>query len=454
MLKLDRKNVEDIMNLTALQQGMLYYYLKNPESEQYFEKCFITLKGNLDLKVFKETWTYIQKNNELLRTVYRWNKLSTPVQVVLRSKKLEIKQFDLSMYENYNVELSNIKNTIRNQKIDIRINPMEVSIIKVKDDEYILGLVYHHILFDGWSNGIVLREFFDIYNKLLLGKNIDLSKKKSYKEFIKYERNIINKKNLNYWRNKYSNLKINALINTDFIKNNNIKSANRYIKVLESKLVDKLNRFCRKYQLTLSTLIYCAWGIVVSKNTGNENVCFGITVSGRTDEIDDIENIVGLFINTLPLRINFNTNNKVIDILNIISDELRDKDRNELVPFVEIDRLMKGNTDVEIFNSILNIQNYPINLKEDVSGNLVIKDFYMDEATNYDISICLRVMTKMELYVAYNNELFLETTIESIFELFLSIIEEICDDCNKCVLDLGVNNDNIFDLMNDFNGAF
>ena len=82
LTKLDRENIEDILALTPMQEGMLFHYLKDPESDAYFEQVSLEISGDIHKETFEQAWDFVIEANEMLRTVFRWDKVKNPVQVV------------------------------------------------------------------------------------------------------------------------------------------------------------------------------------------------------------------------------------------------------------------------------------------------------------------------------------------------------------------------------------
>ncbi len=188
MQKLNKLNIQDILGLTPMQEGMLFHYLSNSESKQYLEQLCLTLCGEIDETIIKEAWNYVVQNNEMLRTIFKWDKLDKPLQIILKQYEIPYVQYYLSNinFTDRDIQIMDIKNSELNSKIDISENPLRMSIIKLDSSKYELIITYHHILYDGWSNGVVVKEFVQACNSLCAHKPLNIIKKNSFKEFIKY----------------------------------------------------------------------------------------------------------------------------------------------------------------------------------------------------------------------------------------------------------------------------
>ncbi|NIM15662.1 MAG: hypothetical protein GTO45_27045 [Candidatus Aminicenantes bacterium] len=94
--KTGKENIEDILALTPMQEGMLFYYLEDPQGESYFEQLTLEFSGEIEVEVFEKAWNFVIETNEMLRTVFRWEKLGSSIQIILKKHQLQLRYFDLS----------------------------------------------------------------------------------------------------------------------------------------------------------------------------------------------------------------------------------------------------------------------------------------------------------------------------------------------------------------------
>ncbi|MGD2092759.1 MAG: condensation domain-containing protein, partial [Candidatus Aminicenantes bacterium] len=168
MIKLDKKNIENILALTPTQEGMLFHYLEDPAGPCYHEQLCLKLSGQIDIACFEQAWNTVVKTNEMLRTVFRWEKLEKPAQIILRERACDLCFYDLSAKINSQQEavLEEVKANDARNTFDLRQVPFRVILCKIAENKYRLIISNHHILYDGWSTGIILREFFEVYQAL------------------------------------------------------------------------------------------------------------------------------------------------------------------------------------------------------------------------------------------------------------------------------------------------
>ncbi|HLP45983.1 MAG TPA: condensation domain-containing protein, partial [Candidatus Kapabacteria bacterium] len=164
-----KKNITDILALTPMQEGMLFHYLKSPDSSRYVEQLALQIRGEIDLKVITEAWNVVIESNEMLRASFRWEKVKSPVQVILREHCLKPVYHDLTASPAGEREklAAEIKIAERKKKFDLRKPPFRITICRMDQNKAEMIITNHHILYDGWSNGILLKEFFSVYNDRL-----------------------------------------------------------------------------------------------------------------------------------------------------------------------------------------------------------------------------------------------------------------------------------------------
>ena len=148
--KMDNKNIEDILSLTPMQEGLLFHFLKDPQSEKYFEQLSLKISGELKIELFEKAWNFVIETNEMLRTVFRWEKVENPIQIVLKEYKLQPEYYGFSdrNFSHKKKWIEEIKTRDREKKFDLKEVPFRVTLCKVKEgeDEYLMIISNHHIL--------------------------------------------------------------------------------------------------------------------------------------------------------------------------------------------------------------------------------------------------------------------------------------------------------------------
>jgi amino acid adenylation domain-containing protein len=423
--KLDKTNIEDIVDLTSLQEGILFHYLKDVSKNLYFVQLSLEIQGAVKFDYFQKAWNKVVVANEMLRTVYRWEKLNKPVQIILKEKIFDIRYYDLSKEENkLESEYQKIKHKDYEENFDLREVPFRLTLCKFKTDKYILLISNHHIIYDGWSNGIILKEFLHYYHEQVNGNKLQIRKKTSFSEYVKLNKKLTNE-GKTFWKDYLNAYEVNSVFSS---KRNSLlsdKTNECYKQIISEKKVQLLKRYCELHRLTVADILYNAWGILLSKYSGKEDVLFGTTVSGRNMKLEGIEEIVGLFINTIPLRISLPSVKPLREIIKTNANQLRERVNYENVPLHEIlkESAYKGD---ELFESIFVIENYPLNKSSlQLSDGLAIRSFDIKESTNYKLTVSAFLSNEIEINYNFSNSDFDRVEIENINKHFVAILESI-----------------------------
>ncbi|MGD2086571.1 MAG: amino acid adenylation domain-containing protein [Candidatus Aminicenantes bacterium] len=450
--KIDKKNIESITALTPLQEGILFHYLENPTSRQYFEQLCLDMSGTLDIHCFKEGWNVVVAANELLRTVFRWERIKDPLQIVLRHHQVQFTSYDFSNHaEKSTNEIANeIKILDRNHPFNLEQVPFRVTLCRLKEARYLMLISHHHILYDGWSTGIILREFFQAYEQsrkakaaALPGINISIppTVKTPFKEFVKWIQNRDPEKEKNFWKRCLQGFEtLSELPIKKHVQGSNRgKECGNVLLRFPGGYKKKLQYFTTKQEITLASLFYSVWGILLQKYTNHQDILFGTTVSGRPAKIKGIENTIGLFINTLPLRININSNQNLAAFLKDVNDIVREREEYENSSLVNIKECSRLDKRKAFFDSIVVIENYPleIGLMQD-KGEFSINSYSIFEMTHYDLTVCVRLFENIEVSFIYNNTVFAQSSIKRLSLHFRGILQLIVNHPGQKVENLDI----------------
>jgi fengycin family lipopeptide synthetase D len=446
MKKLDKKNIEDILALTPMQEGMLYHYLRNPQSNMHFEQLYIEISGKLDTLLFQEAWEFVIHTNEMLRTVFRWEKVKEPTQIVLKNHRLNLGYFDLSNKKKDEKRklLEEIKDNDKGERFDLSEVPFRVTLCKIEQDKYGMFLSSHHILYDGWSNGIILKEFFNAYNDLSLHQVPVKPAKGRPRDFVRWlqtqDTEDIKQKQEKFWKEYLEGFEIKPSPEPQgyFVKRKEeIRNAAAHRFKFQVGVKREIEGFIKRNKVSLASLLYAAWGLLLQRYHDREDVLFDITISGRSAKIKGIEHMVGLFINTLPLRINTHPHEKIINVLYRINNTLKrwEEFKNTSPAFIK--ECLEGYRSSVPFDSVVVLENYPLNIKslEENSG-FSFPCYSSFGINNYDLTIIITIFDHIEVNVTYNQRLLAENVIEKISFHFEHMVKRIIGNPGKTVEEL------------------
>ncbi|MBF0120231.1 MAG: amino acid adenylation domain-containing protein [Desulfobacterales bacterium] len=439
-------NISDIYPLTPMQEGMLFHTLYSPETGNYFEQMHFLIKGEIDLEILKKSWQYIIDRHPVLRTGFIWDIGEKPIQIVHKQARLtwnyvEIEENKLNEFLRKDMELG----------LNLAEAPlMRCSILPISKECHRFILSHHHMLLDGWCLPIIFNELTEIYDKLSKGQIPILNSPPPFKEYIVWQQKQDKEKALIYWKDKLKGFETQTPI--PIAKQTKAAPVyESYYFDISKETTDKLKTFSREYRITLNTITQGAWGVLLSKYSGEKDIVFGVTVSGRNVPISGIEQMIGLFINTLPLRIDLESKKKLINLFLEIQNEMQESNQYAYCPLTEIQSQSDIPKQTALFDSILVFENYPIG--DNISKNMFsVGDIHGIESTNYPITLAVMPSERLSFNISYDKTRFNEDSIIRLANHLKTILENIAKDIKAEISSISVLTDdeeNQFNAWND-----
>ena len=454
-------NIRDILALTPMQEGMLSHYLRDPDSEAFFEQMSLQITGSIDVNYFVQAWEMVIKTNEMLRTLFRWESLNKPVQIILNKHKLQWEYYDLLVIDadEAGKRLDSIKLKDREKKFDLRHVPFRVTLCKLSRNNYEMIVSNHHIIYDGWSSGIILKEFLSAYDHLAdrssqLNKNFCRAKK-SFKDFITWVNAQDRNKQKESWENYLkgfespTGIPVKKRVRKDLVLND---TEDYHLQVsIETK--SKIGNFVKTLKVTPSAILYAAWGLLLQVYNNCDDVVFGTTVSGRPAELPGIEETVGLFINTLPLRVRTYPGETISELVRQINHAWQKMKPYENTSLPDIKQYSQLSKNRDLFDSLVVVENYPLDSRlGKCDCQLSIISYSMHEASNYDLTVGITMYDDIEITITYKKQLFENETIVKLVGHFITILETVVDSPGKKIHEIEIfSGEEKKQLLWDFN---
>lgn len=439
-MKIQKNNVKDILPLTPMQEGLLFHYLAQ-EKREYLEHLVIHTVGKIEESVFCESWNQITADHDVLRSVFKWKKLEKPVQIILHEKQPELLVHSQDETEDIHWIESEaaIEQKIQDRGIKLDEAPFYLILCQYKDKSSI-HLVFHHILMDGWSVGILIKQFLSVYQSLITGEKMEQVKYGSFKDYVVARENLSSKEEEKaYWSELLEGYQIKSGVRPLF-KN---KKASVFKKIdwkLPEGLYEEMEQFCQNHHVTLANLFYSAWGLTAQRFIYDTDIVFGTTVSGRNVEVPDIENAVGLFINTVPLRIKPEPLQTAEEFVLSVQRSSAKQQKFEQTSLTEIGQYT-GIQASELFDSIVVIENYPLQVEKLVdagSKGFAITDFAMEEYSNYPLTVIVDANNQYQLKLLYDTDMYEKFTVDSMLESLMELLKDMIRNSKKPVKELNM----------------
>ena len=454
-----KSNVEKIYGLTPMQEGMLFHSLLNEGSGEYVIQSAYLYKDMLDVNLAKQSLSLLSIKHEVLRTAFVVTKTGKMWQLILRDREIELNTCQVKE----DLEIESLKRTDVSRGFNLQEDSLlRISIIHTQNQQSIILSTMHHIISDGWCISLLTKGFLDNYEKLLAGKAFDVLRKEveteknaigSYQEYIQMLEKRDKEAGLQYWELLLAGYNETAVIPP--IKASEAGNGVERLEVkINKKVSDKLRGFAQQEKITLNNIAEVAWGIVLQKYNQSSDVVFGKVVSGRDLPINGIERMVGLFINTVPIRVRNGKNTTIREQLKDTHQQGVESSQYDYCPLVEVQS--KTELGRHLFSTLFVFENYYVD--EHASAQLSSSSFSMldgREQTNYSLCVAVYSGDVLRLNLMYDPYMYGSVEAELILKRLEMVIIEISENPDKKIADIDIVTDaEKHQLLYEFNNTF
>ncbi|MFB2772374.1 condensation domain-containing protein [Pelatocladus sp. BLCC-F211] len=436
------ENVEDIYELTPVQKGMLFHCLYASESALYFFHHTLTLHGHPNIEAFEQAWQQVVDRHTILRTGFYWEDIDNPLQVVYKQVKISLNQYDWRGVETAEQQerLKSFLESDRQLYFDFS-QPclMRLSLIRLAGDRYEFIWSNHHIIIDGWTTPIILEECLKIYAALCEFKKVNLAPARPFRNYIDWLQQRDIAKTESFWRQALKGIK--APTPLTYIENNQLSNQKqRYdeerIKLSEATTKTLLS-FAKKNRLTLATLVHGIWSILLSRYTCRHNIIYGCTVTGRPVDLAEVESMVGMFINTLPINVKLNPEQQLLSWLQDFQTQLVEARHHEYTPLTQIQGWSEVPRNLPLFETIVVVENLPVSqFVRNWKGNIEFEPTGTYYRNNYPLNLVVYPESEIIVAVSYDSSRFDIATIIGILTDFQILLQAIITNSHLPINDL------------------
>src|SRR4051794_2617115 len=392
---MNRKNVEDLYPLTPLQEGMLFHALHSPGADAYAEQVTLTLEGEVHPEAFAAAWQAVVDRTPALRTGFVWEGVKQPMQVVFRQASVPLRTEDWSALPEAEREArwAAVLDEDRAAGWELRRAPLvRLALARTGQREWRFLLSSHHLLMDGWSLGLVLDDFSRAYDAARVGREIVLARRPAFRDYVAWIGRQPAGASEAFWRGRLGSVDEPTPLPLDRAPARAGRPAEEHGQVAEhvsAELAAALAEAARRHRVTAGTLVQAAWAVVLSRYTGRGEVVFGATVSGRPPEVPGIEEMVGLFINTVPVLVRVPARMATAEWLRALHHEQAEARDHELAPLAKVRAWSGLPPEAPLFETLFVFENFPMGAGEAEGEEppFVVTAARAAERTNYALSL-------------------------------------------------------------------
>ncbi len=296
--------IEDAYPLSPVQEAMLFHTVGSDAADLYIVQQRLELDGPLDVESFRRAWALVIARHPALRSVFAWSQPGPPLQVVCRQVDVPVELIDLSKVEAPEAAIEHAFASDRTTRFDLTMPPlMRLTLFRLEEQRHVLLWTQHHLLQDGWSSSVVLNEVFAAHELLRRGAEPALGAVRPFREFIDWLGREGDRDSGTFWKRHLAGFSEPTRMGAEGAANRSAETYTRRFLALTPELTADLRRFARKQRVSLNTVLVGGLAIVLSRHTGRADVAFGTVASGRPPALPGVESMVGMFINTLVLRL-------------------------------------------------------------------------------------------------------------------------------------------------------
>jgi non-ribosomal peptide synthetase component F len=432
---MNAKSIESIYPLSPQQQGMLFETLYAHESGVHIEQEVHTLAGDLDFACLEQAWQKVVDRHAILRTAFVWKSQDEPLQVVLKQVGVSIERRDWRgrSETQRQEELEVFLNTDRRRGFELsRLPLMRLALFQIGETTYQLVRTFHHILVDGWCLPILNRELVWFYGAFSRGEDLKLELSRPYREYLTWLKHQDLAAAESFWRERLAGFRRpTALGVTGEPVDPGDRDEPYGYHELRLPAAEKatLQFLSRQHHLTLNSLVQGVWALLLSRYSGDEDVLFGTTVSGRPPDLGGAESMIGLFSNTLPFRVTVAASDALWSWLQSVQDQHLELRRFEYCSAGQVHQWSEVPNALPLFESLLVFENYPVEPTLDPSSGFQVTDVRRAQSigaqTRYPLTILAIPDSELILRFVYDRSRFDVESIHWIARHFREVLNTI-----------------------------
>ncbi|MEV0320302.1 amino acid adenylation domain-containing protein [Streptomyces sp. NPDC050658] len=420
-----RSPVEDVWPLSPLQEGLLFHAAFDDEGPDVYQgQRLLDLTGPLDADRLRTSWEGLLARHAALRASFRRRKSGEAVQVIAREVALPWREADLSGLAavDASAEAERLAGRERDERFDLAAAPLlRLLLIRLGEERHRLVVTSHHVLMDGWSMPVLLNELSAVY--AAGGDTSVLEPVTSHREYLAWLGRQDKEAARAAWRAELAGADEPTLV-APADSGRTPSPPESLVSEVPEELTRDLVRFARGHGLTLNTVVQGAWAMVLARLAGRTDVVFGATVAGRPTELPGVESMVGLFINTLPVRVRLDAGQPVARMLAALQERQSSLMAHQHLGLPEVQGL--ADSGGAVFDTLVVYENYPSPPAEPPSPDSFAMSLAPGQETaHYPFTlVAAPVGERMLFKLDYRPDLFDRETAESVSGWLVRVLEQ------------------------------
>ena len=421
LLLSDDPSVAVILPLSPMQEGVLYHLLLDENPALYLIQVSCRIQGELDVALFRRAWQMALERRDILHASFAPNEQGVYQQSIHRH--MQPKWLMESLDRQDEAAFTFFLEADRRLGFELNNPPLlRFALFQQAPQDWRFVFTVHHILIDGWSETLLFRDVFAAYQALVDEAELTWpAPARSFASYLAWRELQPLKEDQDYWDRQVAAIDEPTYLAS--VAGNPASTHTGFEEIehcLDPAIVSMLQQTARDLGITLSTLFVGAWAVVLSKLVGRDQVGFGLTVSGRPEQLPDADEAVGLFINTLPVWVVVDGHKDIGTWLQQLQQAQSERLTHAQLPLQRIQNARRGEA---LFDHILLFENHPVEAALQQPGNgLRITEVTGDERNNFPLTITVLPGDEFTLRMSYRRDHFAETHIAPLMKHLLATL--------------------------------
>ncbi|GAA2442210.1 non-ribosomal peptide synthase/polyketide synthase [Streptomyces glaucus] len=427
----DGRGVEDILPLTPLQEGMLFHRLVgDDDGDVYVDQAALLLDGVADPHALALAWQRVTDRTPALRTSVVWEDVPVPLQVVHRDVRVPVTHLDWRDTDPAEraERLARLRADDLARGIDLGTAPlMRLTLVRLPDARLHLLWTSHHLILDGWSLAQVLTEVTEEYAALTAGSEPAPPARRPFGDYVRWLAGQDTAAAREHWSRVLDGFAAPTPLPADrpLRGTHRARSAAVHTAALSDTASAALAATARHAGLTVNTVVQGAWALLLARYSGEADVVFGTTVSGRPDDLPGAESMVGMFINTVPTRVRVDRRQTASAWLRGLQRAQAESRRFAAVSLAELTALSDVPSGTPLFHTMVAFENYPFDEARTAGSGVRLVDVTSRDATNYPLVLRAYQGERLGFDLAYDPGLFDAATVRALADRLRLLLTEI-----------------------------
>lgn len=430
-----REDVEAVYVTTPMQQAMLFHSLYSPGSGAYITQTSCTI-DHLDVDAFRRAWDHVVADTPILRTAFVWKRIEEAKQVVVKAGKVGLPLQVDDWRDKSDREVPELRQQLvaaeRERGFDLVTAPlMRLKLCRTSDESHWFLWSIHHILVDGWSQSCLLDDVFDAYIRLVMGSEPRSSGRPPFSRYVKWLEGQSLDEAKGAWREELMGFHGARGFGVDRPVLERYGPAGTYLEArrqLSPELCAAMSSSARRLGITLNTLFQGAWAILMARYTQEDDVVFGAVSSGRTAPVPDIDKMVGVLINTMPVRARVDDALSAREWLRELQSRQGALRRYDFLPAEEVRKAAPVPPGLPLYDSVLVFENFQKLAQIAAETRTSIRDVQGGQRINYPLALVVWPGEDIAFALAYDRRRFSDRAIARMQDDLVAVLAALLSD--------------------------